>query len=94
MCWSARLQPQGFSIADAIALAPCLELYVEQVLTTDGHSSFDWGKLHAKTVRSGVFVVSVEGGENILYNEFLAAASGKDLPNDWFLHGVPSLCVQ
>lgn len=94
MYWSARLQPHAFSIADAITLAPRLEIYVEQVLAPGRHSSFDWSKLHAKTIRSGVFVVGIEGGKHILYNEFLAAASGQNLPNNWFSHGVPSLCVQ
>jgi len=94
MCWSTRLQPHAFSIADAIALAPRVELYVEQIFPTSGHATSDWSKLHTKTIGSGIFVVGVKGGKHVLYNEFLAAASGKDLPNDWFLHGVPSLCVQ
>lgn len=94
MCWSARLQPHAFSIADAIALAPLVELNVKQFPLPSSYASSDWGELHKKTIRSGVFVVGVEGGKHILYNEFLAAASGQNLPNNWFSHGVPSLCVQ
>lgn len=98
MVWSQRRKPHAFSIADAIALAPVFKLQMKHGLGFWLREIFmqaaDWNKLHSVVIGEGIFVTGEVGGKHILYEELLAAVGCQHLANDWFSHGVPSLCVQ
>ena len=91
--WSSRGERVAFSVADAIAAAPRLKFSVKQALIVPGADNgmkpIDWSQVHHKTAGVGVRVVSVMGGADISYLEFMSIARGENLPNLWFLHYSP-----
>lgn len=91
--WSSCGKRVAFSVADAIAAAPSLKFSVKQALIVPGADygmqPIDWGQVHDKTAGVGVRVVSVMGGADISYLEFMSIARGEHLPNLWFLHYSP-----
>jgi hypothetical protein len=91
--WSTRGERVTFSIADAIDAAPLLKFRVKQALIVPGADNdmqpIDWSQVHHKTAGVGVRVVSVMGGADISYLEFMSIARGENLPNLWFLHYSP-----
>ena len=88
--WRSRGERVALSVADAIAAAPRLKFSVKQPIvvprTDNGVQSIDWSQVHHKAAGVGVRVVSVMGGADIGYPEFMSIARGENLPNSWFLH--------
>lgn len=88
--WRSRGERVVFSVADAIAAAPRLKFSVKQPIVFPGAGNgvqpIDWSQVHHKAAGVGVRVVSVMGGADISYPEFVSIARGENLPNSWFLH--------
>lgn len=88
--WRSRGERVAFSVADAIAAAPRLKFSVKKPIvvprTDNGVQPIDWSQVHHKAAGVGVRVVSVMGGADISYPEFMSIVRGENLPNSWFLH--------
>lgn len=90
MAWSSRLQPLVFSVADAIRLAPRLELEVQKIefpAVCQGMKAPHFVHQHGK-VSSRLWIIGVSCGSHVDYAELLAACRGEHLPNFWFLHST------